>query len=153
MTPPPIIQALPGGFIIAGLFLVIVAYMAIIRGLERGRIKKKFERDRIIITGFGVNFFGQESEPGALLRSVGVLILLRDGLYYRSRFGPRELMIPKSNITGLEIANIFKKKSLHINTMVISFENQDGKPDRAAFRIPHHPAQWMEVIKMKLLKD
>jgi hypothetical protein len=147
---PTVIQAIPGGLIFAAGFLGIVAYMAIIRAVESRRIEKKFERDRIIITSFGVNFFGQESEPGGLLRSVGALVLLRDGLYYHARFADRELLITKSAITGMGLTNAFKHKSLHQNTVVISFKNEEGKPDRAVFRIPR-PAQWMEAIKMNLL--
>lgn len=87
-----------------------------------------------------------------MVRSGGALVLLQDGLYYRARFAHRELLIPKSAITGLGLTNVFKNKSLPQNTVVISFKNEEGRPDRAVFRMPH-PAQWMEAIKVNLLHE
>lgn len=140
----------PSWLIFALLFLGIVFFLAYNRQRETRRIAQKFEKSRIIISSFAVNFFGLESEPGGPLRSSGVLVLLKDGLYYRARFANRELFIPGSAITYIGVTDTHKKKPLHQNVVVLQFLNNDGKEDKAAFRIPY-PAQWISAIKANLL--
>ena len=140
----------PSWLVFALLFLGILFYLAFIRQLESRRITRKFELKRIILSGFGVNYFGLESEPGGPLRSSGALVLLKDGLYYRARFAKRELFIPGSAITYIGITDAHKNKPLHQQVIIIQFLNQDGKEEKAAFRIPH-PAQWVGAIKANLL--
>jgi hypothetical protein len=132
------------------LFLLVVFTMVYLRQVETRRIEKKFDRKEIIITSFGVNFFGRESEPGGPLRSSGALVLLRSGMYYRARFSSRELFIPGPDITYLGVTDAFKGRPLHQQVMVIGFRAGEGKTDRAAFRLPHI-AQWAAAIKANLL--
>jgi hypothetical protein len=140
----------PNWLIFALIFLGIVFYLAYMRQRESKRITDKFKRDRIIITSFGVNYYGLESEPGGPLRSAGVLVLLKDGIYYRARYANRELHIPASAITYIGVTNVHKGKDLHQTVVSLQFLNSEGKEERAAFRMPY-PAQWVAAIKSNLL--
>jgi hypothetical protein len=140
----------PNWLVFALIFLGIVFYLAYMRQRETKRIVEKFDKSNIIITSFGVNYYGLESEPGGPLRSSGALVLLKDGIYYRARFANRELLIPGSAITYVGVTNFHKGKDLHQSVVVLQFLNQDGKEEKAAFRIPY-PAQWIAAIKSNLL--
>jgi hypothetical protein len=142
----------PRWLVFALLFLGIIFYLAYMRQRETKRITDKFDKQDIIITSFGVNYYGLESEPGGPLRSAGVLVLLKDGIYYRARFANRELVISGSAITYIGVTNVHKGKDLHQSVVVLQFLNQDGKEEKAAFRIPY-PAQWVAAIKNNLLDN
>jgi hypothetical protein len=141
----------PNWLIFALLFIGIVFYLAYMRQRETKRITDKFDKDQIIITSFGVNYYGLESEPGGPLRSAGALVLLKGGIYYRARFAKRELYIPGSAITYIGVTNVHKKKDLHQTVVVLQFLSPEGREERAAFRIPY-PGQWVGAIKGNLLE-
>jgi len=140
----------PNWLVFALLFLGLLLFLALLRNREARRISEKFPRDRIVLTSFGVNYFGLESEPGRPLRSVGALVLLRDGLYYRARFANRELTIPGAAITHIGVTDTHKGRPLHQYVVAIRFLNADGQEQKAAFRIPL-PAQWTAAIKATLI--
>jgi len=137
--------------IFALIFLGVIFYLAYMRQRESKRIMEKFEKNAIIITSFGVNYYGLESEPGGPLRSAGALVLLKNGLYYRARYANRELHIPGSAITYIGVTNVHKGKDLHQTVVVVQFLNPEGKEEKAAFRMPY-PAQWVAAIKSNLLE-
>jgi len=141
----------PNWLIFAVLFILIMFYLVYMRQRESKRIAGKFDKSEIIITSFGVNFYGLESEPGGPLRSAGALVLLKDGIYYRARFSSREVMIPGTSITYIGVTNTHKGKDLHQTVVVLQFINQEGKEEKAAFRMPY-PAQWVAAIKSNLLE-
>ncbi|MFO7850509.1 MAG: hypothetical protein R6V67_11160 [Spirochaetia bacterium] len=131
------------GFIIFG-FIILLAVM---RNIESRRVYKKFDNDSILLTGFGVNYFGLSSEPGKPLRSAGSLVLLKDGLYYRARILNREVFIPGDSISGLEVVDYHKGINLHQKALAVNFRNKEkGSPDRAVFRIPY-PNNWITAIR------
>lgn len=140
----------PNWLVFALIFLGIIFYLAYMRQRESKRILDKFEKQEIIITSFGVNYYGLESEPGGPLRSSGVLVLLKNGIYYRARFVNRELFIPGSSITYIGVSDTHKGRNLHQSVVVLQFLNPDGREEKAAFRIPY-PAQWVAAIKVNLL--
>jgi hypothetical protein len=142
----------PHWLIFALTFLGIIFYLAYMRQRESKRITEKFDKNDIIITSFGVNYYGLESEPGGPLRSAGALVLLKSGIWYRARYAKRELFIPGSAITYIGVTNIHKGKDLHQTVVVLQFLNQEGKEEKAAFRIPY-PAQWVSAIKSNLLDN
>jgi hypothetical protein len=140
----------PSWLVFALLFLAVMLYLVIIRNRESRRISEKFPRDQIVLTSFGVNYFGLESEPGGPLRSAGALVLLKDRLYYRARFANRELTIPGPAITNIGVTDTHKGKPLHQYAVAIRFLNAEGSEEKAAFRMPL-PAQWTAAIKATLL--
>ena len=128
------------------IFIGLIAYMAAMQRIEARRVLSKFSKDSVLFMSFGVNYFGLESESGGPARSSGTLALIRDGLYYRARHANRELFIPGGTITNIEIIDQHKGKPLHQKVVGIIFLNQEGKVDRAAFRIPN-PARWVNAIR------
>ena len=136
---------------IVGLFIIAAVFlMAGIRYKETKQILKIHDRDEIKLMTFGVNFYGQESLEKKPLRSTGGLVLLEDGLYYHARFGKIEHFIEGKKIKSIGTTDFFCDKPLHQQVVSISFTNDEGKLDRAAFRIPH-PAQWVRAIKISLM--
>ncbi len=142
----------PNWLVFALLFLAVLLYLAILRNREARRISQMFPRERIVLTSFGVNYYGLESEPGGPSRSTGALVLLKDSLYYRARFANRELTIPGAAITHIGVTDTHKGKALHQYVVAIRFLNAAGKEEKAAFRIPL-PAQWTAAIKATLIRD
>jgi hypothetical protein len=142
----------PNWFVLPLIFIGVLLYLAIMRQRESRRILEKFKKSDIIITSFGVNYFGLESEPGGPLRSSGALVLLKNGLYYRARFRRRELFIPGPAITYIGVSDGHKGRALHQQVVVIQFLNPGGREERAAFRMAY-PAQWVGAIKANLLSD
>ena len=141
----------PNWLIFALIFLGIIFYLAYMRQRETKRITDKFDKDQIVITSFGVNYYGLESEPGGPLRSAGALVLLKQGIYYRARYAKRELYVPGSAITYIGVTNVHKGKDLHQTVVVLQFISEDGREDKAAFRVPY-PAQWIAAIKSNLVE-
>jgi hypothetical protein len=137
--------------IFAVLFILVMFYLVYMRQRESKRIADKFDKSEIIITSFGVNYYGLESEPGGPLRSAGALVLLKKGIYYRARYAKRELYIPGSAITYIGVNNVHKGKDLHQTVVVLQFISEDGREDKAAFRVPY-PAQWIAAIKSNLVE-
>jgi hypothetical protein len=142
----------PSWLVFALAFLGILLFMAGLRNQEARRISEKFPREQIVLTSFGVNYFGLESEPGRPLRSIGALVLLKDSLYYRARFSKRELTIPGAAITHIGVTDTHKGRPLHQYVVAIHFLNAAGQEEKAAFRIPL-PAQWTAAIKSTLIRD
>ncbi len=142
----------PGWLVFAIGFLGIIFFLAVVRQRESKRIMEKFNEDDIIITSFGVNYFGLESEKGGPLRSSGALVLLKHGLYYRARYRKIELYIKKGTITYIGISDVHKKKPLYQNAVVIKFIGDNGKEEKAAFRMPY-PNQWMMAISKNLITN
>jgi hypothetical protein len=141
----------PSWLTFALVFLGIIFYLAYMRQKETRRITRKFPAEQIVLTGFGVNYYGLESEPGRPLRSSGVLVLLRDALYYRARFARRELTIPGPAITYIGVTDMHKNRPLHQSVVSIRFLGPEGREEKAAFRIPY-PAQWVAAIKTNLIE-
>lgn len=132
------------------IFAGVIAYIAVMQRVETRRVMNKFAEGSIVFMSFGVNYYGLETEPGGPARSSGTLAFIKDGLYYRARHTRRELFIPGGTITNIEIIDQHKGKPLHQKVVGIIFLNQDGKVDRAAFRIPH-PARWVDAIKTRFM--
>ncbi len=142
----------PSWLLFALLLLAVLLYLAVLRSRESRRIGDKFPRERIVLTSFGVDYYGLESEPGGPSRSAGALVLLRDCLYYRARFANRELTIPGAAITHIGVTDTHKGRALHQQVLAIRFLNAAGREEAAAFRVPL-PAQWTAAIKTTLIRD
>jgi hypothetical protein len=140
----------PGYLPFALLFLTFALLTIYLRQVEARRIERKFERRRILVTSFGVYFYGLDSESRGPLRSSGALVLLKNGLYYRARFSRRELFIRGSAIIYLGTAEQYKGHPLYQQVMVVGFLNEQGKPDQAAFRVPYL-SQWIGAIRSGVL--
>jgi len=137
--------------VIAIVFFGILAYIAIIRWLDRKWIDQRFGSQNQQAISFGVNYFGQATEPGKPRRSSGFLLLLPDSLFYRSRVKKIELEIPGNRIARVYHDRSHKGVDLHVSLVKIDFINSEDQRDTAAFKVPY-PPQWMQAIESTLLK-
>ena len=98
---------------------------------------------------FGVTFYGCESDLGRFKTYTGLLLLLRSGLMFRTRFFGKEFRIPKGSIRRIYVGKELRGKKLYQYVMKIDFTNRRGDPDGAAFRVPY-PKQWFAAIERTL---
>lgn len=128
----------------------IVLLMALIRQIETKHLSSKYPGDEILLASFGVTWFGQENKIEKPLRKIGAIALVRDGIYYHSRFGRQEAFIHKDSIKTIGTTDFFCDKALNDTVIQISFKNENNELDRMAFRIPS-PAKWIVMLKKHLL--
>ncbi len=136
--------------IFAAVFFGIIAAISWIRWRDRQWINARFDPKSVKAMSFGVNYFGLASEPGAPKRSSGFLLLLQDGLFYRSRIKKIELSIPGHRIRRVTHDRSHKGINLHQSVVKVVFVNERQEEDAAAFRLPY-PPQWMRAIEHAFL--
>ncbi|MGD9174786.1 MAG: hypothetical protein PVF29_11525 [Desulfobacterales bacterium] len=136
---------------IAIAFFGIIGYIALMRWRDRKWIEARFGSRSILAMSFGVNFFGNATEPGKPRRSSGFLLLFSDSLFYRSRVKKIELEIPATRIARIYHDRVHKGVDLHQSLVKIDFLNEHDQKDTAAFKVPY-PPQWMRAIENALLK-
>jgi hypothetical protein len=138
--------------VIAVAFFGILAYVAVIRWRDRKWIDGRFGNRNLRAMSFGVNYFGQATEPGKPRRSSGFLLLLPDSLFYRSRVKKIELKIPSSRIARVYHDHTHKGVDLHTSLVKVDFFNDRNQKDTVAFKVPY-PPQWINAIENSLLKN
>ena len=126
-------------------FFGIILSIAWLRWKDRKWIENRFGNNRIKAVSFGVNYFGRSREPGKPRRSSGFLILLSDGLFFRSRLKKLELEIPGKSIRRVYHDRTHKGIDLHQSIVKIDFTDSSDELDTVAFRLPY-PPQWIEAI-------
>jgi hypothetical protein len=136
---------------IALIFFGIIGYISFIRWRDRKWIENRFSGQKILAMSFGVNYFGRASEPGKPRKSSGFLLLLPNGLFYRSRTARLELSIAGNKIAHVYPDNSIKGVNLHQSVMKIDFINENNDKDSAAFKVPY-PPQWIHAIENNLLR-
>ncbi len=137
--------------IIAVVFFGIMAYIAWVRRQDRRWIDRRFGTDNVMAISFGVNFFGNATDPGKPRKSSGFLLLLPDRLFYRSRIKKLELEIPAAQIARVYHDRSHKGVNLHQSLVKIDFINTRNERDTAAFKVPY-PPQWINAIENNLVK-
>jgi hypothetical protein len=128
----------------------IVLLMALIRFIESRHLSQKYKPEDIIMASFGVTYFGTESELKKPIRKTGAIALVKDGLFFHSRFGNLQAFIPANRIKSIGTTDFFCDKALNDTVIQIAFNNSAGDLDRMAFRIPS-PAKWIVLIQKTLL--
>ena len=131
--------------ILGVLFMGAVFLIAYIRNLEARRIRKKFSENEILLSSFGVQYYGVESEPGNPLKSTGSLVMTKNGIFYRAKFLNRTFEISGDKFSSITAVNTFKGKNMYQKIVAINFVNEKGERDRAGFRIPY-PERWSQAI-------
>jgi len=138
--------------VIAVIFFGIIGYIAFIRWRDRKWIENRFKGKKVLSMSFGVNYFGRASEPGKPRKSAGFLLLLEDGVFYRSRAAGLELHVPSNRIARVYPGDSIKGVNLHQSVMIIDFINENDDRDSAAFKVPY-PPQWINVIQNNLMRE
>ncbi|HOC52616.1 MAG TPA: hypothetical protein PKJ39_02675 [Caldisericia bacterium] len=113
---------------------------------------KKFDKNDILMYTYGVYYYGVESEKGKILNSQGLMILLKNGLYYKGSLDKRQLFIPEGKLYSIVVTDFHKGELTYKECLAFYFENEKGEVDRAAFSIPH-PKDWVDRIREVLAKD
>ncbi len=132
--------------IIALLFFGILAYISLIRWRDHRWIESRFGRQNIVAMSFGINYFGRISEPGKPNRSSGFLLLLKDRVFYKSRYRGIEVEIPGISIRRVYHDTAHKGVDLHQSVVKIDFMLESNRQDSVAFRVPY-PPQWISAIE------
>jgi hypothetical protein len=140
----------PGWRLTALLFLGMILSMAALRLSESARLRRKFPRARVVRTSFLVTYYGLESQPAGPLRSLGAVVLLKDGLYFRARVSGFQLSIPASAILNIGLSNTHRGRTLRQYVVAIRFQTSEGQGETAAFRFAQ-PGRWLTALRETLL--
>jgi hypothetical protein len=137
-------------WVFGGLFVIFLVYVRLRRKRELQWIETRFDGVQPIINGFGVLYFGRESDTEKIRPKNGFLLVLPDRLFFRSRTGieweaPADRLIRVSPETGLP------NKDFHQSVMVVEYYDSSDLVDRAAFKVPYMP-EWIRAIDMKLMR-
>lgn len=139
-----------GWIIITAAFFGFLFYVRFKRKQDLKWIAERFPGETPIISSFGVFFFGNESDKGAVRRISGMLLLFNHGILFKAKSG-FEWEAPAENVIGVGHDTSIRGRDLNQSVMIVEFVNRDNQPDRAAFRAPY-PPQWMDAIRSVLLK-
>ena len=131
------------------LLLGMILLMVVLRLLEARRVRGKFPRENIVRTGFGITYYGLDSETSTLQRTLGALVLLKDGLCFRARVTGQELYIPGTAVLNIGLTNSHKGRTLRQYVVAIRFRTPEGRAETAAFRFPQ-PVRWITALKATL---
>jgi hypothetical protein len=140
----------PGWRLTALLFLGMILSMAALRLSESARLRRKFPRTRVVRISYLVTYYGLESQPAGPLRSLGAVVLLKDGLYFRARVSGFQLSIPASAILNIGLSNTHRGRTLRQYVVAIRFRNAEGSGETAAFRFAQ-PGLWLTALRDTLL--
>jgi hypothetical protein len=131
--------------LIVFIFFGFLCYIAILRRQDQRWINKKYGSDNVRATSYGVSFYGRTSDEGKIRRSTGVLVLLTDRLYFRSRRARLEIEIPGDKLLNVYHDVRHRGEELHQSLMMIEFINENNRKDTAAFKVPY-PPQWIQAV-------
>ncbi len=131
--------------VIAFIFFGVIIYISLRRWFDQQWIENKFGKNNIRAVSFGVNYYGRLSDPGSPKRRSGFLLLLEDGIFYRSRWSKLELHVPASKIVTVYHDNAHKGTDLHQSVVKVDFLTDHGERDSVAFKVPY-PPQWIQAI-------
>lgn len=101
----------------------------------KARIQAKLESKTFIFKEESANFFGQKSKGMSQVRGNGVLALSDGNLYFGMFMPEKELLIRCDRITGLRSEKSFLGKSKFTPLLIVSFKNDDGIEDEAAWLV------------------
>lgn len=127
------------------IFLGFLGYIVFLRWQDQRWINKKYGSDNVRTISYGVNYYGRTSEEGKVRRSTGVLVLLTDRLFFRSRRARLEIEIPGEKLLNVYHDVRHRGEELHTSLMMIEYTNEHKRKDTAAFKVPY-PPQWIQSV-------
>lgn len=135
---------------LGGLIFGAVLLMALLRNIEARSINKRFNPEELLLVSFGVTYYGRESAIKKPKHISGAIALVKDGVFFRSRFGKTEVFLLLKDIKMIGTTDFFCDKPLNQTVIQVSFTNDSGELDRTAFRIPS-PAKWVYTLKKQIM--
>jgi len=116
------------------------------------QIVSNFADNEISLVSASPNFYGQYSLGRGQLRGNGVLILTIDNLFFEMYFPKKKFNFPLKNIRSVDTVKSFLGKTQFRNLLQISFINDKGVEDSAAWLVKNLDV-WInrieQIIKMK----
>lgn len=116
------------------------------------QILSNFEESQISLISANPNFYGQYSLGRGQVRGNGVLILTLDSLFFEMYFPKKNFKFPLKNIRNVDIVKSFLGKTQFRQLLRISFINDKGEEDSAAWLVKNLDV-WKnrieQIIKMK----
>lgn len=97
------------------------------------------------------NFFGQESLGMAQVRGNGILCITQDKIYFRMLMPSRVFRFPTNGIENIETVKSFLGKTKFVPLMKVTFTNEQGESDSAAFLVRNMSAA-QEALGAKMEK-
>ncbi|MBT4091959.1 MAG: hypothetical protein HN580_15715 [Deltaproteobacteria bacterium] len=135
--------------LIAFIFFGFLGYIVFLRWLDQRWINRKYGSDNVRTISYGVNYYGRTSDEGKIRRSTGVLVLLTDRLFFRSRRARLEIEIPGDKLLNVYHDVRHRGEELHTSLMMVEFINENKRKDTAAFKVPY-PPQWIQSVQSTL---
>lgn len=136
---------------IAIIFFGIIIFISLKRWVDQQWIEKKFSKINVRVVSFGVTYYGKLSDPGAPPKHIGFLVLLKNGLCFRSRWRKVEIFVPASKIVAVYHDVTHKGTELYQSVVKVDFLSDKGERDSIAFKVPY-PPQWILAIESLLPK-
>ncbi|MFW9852582.1 MAG: hypothetical protein ACFFDS_06550 [Candidatus Thorarchaeota archaeon] len=110
------------------------------------QILRSFEESQISLKATNPNFYGQFSLGRGQVRGNGVLILTADNLFFEMYFPKKKFTFPLKNIRSVDTVKSFLGKTQFRQLLQISFINDDGEEDSAAWLVKDLDV-WLSRIK------
>jgi hypothetical protein len=128
----------------------ILCGLAMVRWRLVRRVKREIGEEKILlVTASRLGPLADGGKPAHRLET-GILMLLKNGLYFHSWLGRRELFISGPAITYIGVADNAALRSLDRAVVVLKFLNSQGKEDGVYLRLLS-PDQWVGAIKTHLI--
>jgi len=142
--------------IIAVIFILIFSAIRkfIFGSIKRrlyARMEKRFVGQRIILTALNANFFGQQSKGGMQVRGNGALVLTEIELWFCLAAPEREISIPVSQISKVELKRSHLGKTVFRPLLYVEFSSATGS-DSIAWAV-QNPGKWKDAIEEVLKQD
>lgn len=132
--------------IIGSIFLCLIVGMTWLTWKDKQWVRQNYKKEDIIALGFGVTCFGASSDPGALKKHKGFLLVHKQGLLFKSRFSGPMYEIPGKFLKKVYHGNSHKGTRLYQSAILIDFSVAGKKTDTMAFKVSY-PAQWIKIIE------
>jgi hypothetical protein len=137
-----------------GLGMLIAAFavtFAVVRQRILQHVQGELGQNSLLLaTGARVGVYDGQTEGRQPSPSVGILMLLSNGLYFRSLTGRREVFVPGASISWIGVPEERERRRTEGRGIVVRFLNASGKQDGVAIRLLY-PEQWVEAIKTHLI--
>jgi hypothetical protein len=108
-------------------------------------ISERLGAHRILLMEDGANNFGVESRGRGQIRGNGCLAASDDEILFIMWFPRREVRIPRSAITAVELAKSHLGKTVGQPLLRVRFTNDEGRPDSVAWWV-RDVSRWEAVL-------
>jgi hypothetical protein len=124
--------------------------LAIVRFRLVHRVQDEVGRDKILMVASSRLGHVMEKRPPWAFLEIGILMLLKTGLYYHSWLSRKEMFISGPSITYIGVADAVNGKTKDRGAMALHFLNALGKEDGVTIRLLS-PERWVAAIKTHLI--